>query len=313
MSRARSRSPRGGKKPVLPDGLKNPNFEALAEDHFFHIEDAGLNTRVDLKAKLGDVKFVLMGGPPERAEFMAEKLSSTFGLAAEAMGSKERYRLIKVGPVMAISHGIGMPSMSIVLHELTKALHYAGCKDVTYVRLGTSGGVGVEPGTLVVASHGVNAALECKYETTVLGKKKAFDTAFDPEVAEELAAAAKRVGHPVVIAKTMATDDYYEEQARLDGALATGYTESEKMAFLKQVYDSGVRNMEMEGTALAAFCGRTGIRGALICAALLDRLKGDQTPEQASPEQISAWNQGTIHAVIEWLRTKLPTNDAAGR
>jgi len=313
MSRARTRSPKRDEKPVLPDGLKNPHFEDLTEDHFFHIEDACLNARVDLKAKLGDVKFVLMGGPPERAEFMADKLSSAFGLAAEALGSRERYRLIKVGPVMAISHGIGMPSMLIVLHELTKALHYAGCTDVTYVRLGTSGGIGVEPGTLVVASHGVNAALETKYEATVLGKKKAFDTAFDFEIAEELVAAAKRIGLPAVIAKTLATDDYYEEQARLDGALATGYTESEKMAFLQQVYESGVRNMEMEGTALAAFCCRTGIRGALICAALLDRLKGDQTPEQASPEQISSWNHGTINAVIEWLRTKLPADVSAGQ
>jgi len=290
---------------VLPESLLNKNFQALPEDHFFHIEDDSLNTKVNLKEKLGDIKYVLMGGPPERAVSMAEKVSKAFGWQPQPMGSRERYRLIKVGPVLTLSHGIGMPSMSIVLHEVTKVLHYAGCTDVVFVRIGTSGGIGVVPGTLVVASHGVNSSLECKFETTVLGKKRSYDTTFDPKVSEELVDAAKRVGLPVILAKTFASNDYYEEQGRLDGALNTGYSEAEKMAWLKTVHDSGVRNMEMETTCLAAFCNRTGIRGATICAALLDRLKGDLTLEQVTPEQISTYNASTMDAVVEWLRGKL--------
>merc|ERR1711972_1204267 len=238
------------------------------------IEDAGLNRDVDLKAKLGDVKFVLMGGPQDRAESWAQRLSKTFGFPVEPMGSRERYTLFKVGPIMAISHGIGMPSMMIVLHELTKVLHYAGCTDVTYVRIGTSGGIGVTPGTLVVASHGVNGLLECKYETSVLGQRKSFDTVFDVETSQELEATAKRMDFPVVIAKTMSTNDYYEEQGRLDGAVEPGYTEEEKFAWLHRVHEGGVRNMEMEAAALAAFCHRTGIRAALICAATAGGLQG---------------------------------------
>uniref|UniRef100_A0A915JYX1 Uridine phosphorylase n=1 Tax=Romanomermis culicivorax TaxID=13658 RepID=A0A915JYX1_ROMCU len=38
-------------------------------------------------------------------------------------------------------HGIGIPSTTIMLHEMFKLLQYAGCKDVTFVRLGTSGGI----------------------------------------------------------------------------------------------------------------------------------------------------------------------------
>jgi len=295
---------------VLPDDCRNKRFEALAEDHFLHIEDAGLNRGVDLKAKLGDVKFVLIGGPQDRAESWAERLSKTFGFPVEPMGSRERYALFKVGPIMAISHGIGMPSMMIVLHELTKVLHYAGCTDVTYVRIGTSGGIGVTPGTLVVASHGVNGLLECKYETTVLGQRKSFDTVFDVQTSQELEATAKRMNFPVVIAKTMSTNDYYEEQGRLDGAVEPGYTEEEKFAWLHSVHESGVRNMEMEATALAAFCHRTGIRAALICSALLDRLKGDQTQGQASAEQMCEWNGRTTEVVLEWLRGKVDAKAA---
>lgn len=39
-------------------------------------------------------------------------------------------------------HGMGVPSISIMLHELIKLLHHAQCRDVVLFRLGTSGGVG---------------------------------------------------------------------------------------------------------------------------------------------------------------------------
>lgn len=37
---------------------------------------------------------------------------------------------------------MGVPSISIMLHELIKLLHHAQCHDVILFRLGTSGGVG---------------------------------------------------------------------------------------------------------------------------------------------------------------------------
>lgn len=37
---------------------------------------------------------------------------------------------------------MGVPSISIMLHELIKLLHHAQCRDVVLFRLGTSGGVG---------------------------------------------------------------------------------------------------------------------------------------------------------------------------
>lgn len=37
---------------------------------------------------------------------------------------------------------MGVPSISIMLHELIKLLHHARCCDVTIIRIGTSGGIG---------------------------------------------------------------------------------------------------------------------------------------------------------------------------
>jgi len=43
---------------------------------------------------------------------------------------------------------MGAPSLSILLHELAKLLHHAKAKDVIFMRMGTCGGLGLEPGIL---------------------------------------------------------------------------------------------------------------------------------------------------------------------
>lgn len=42
-------------------------------------------------------------------------------------------------------HGMGIPSISIMLHELIKLLYHAKCSDITIIRIGTSGGIGISP------------------------------------------------------------------------------------------------------------------------------------------------------------------------
>ena len=41
---------------------------------------------------------------------------------------------------------MGVPSMTIMLHEVIKMLYYAGAKDATIIRIGTSGGIGMSVG-----------------------------------------------------------------------------------------------------------------------------------------------------------------------
>ncbi len=42
--------------------------------------------------------------------------------------------MFKVGPVLSISHGMGVPSLSILLHEVLKLLAHAGAKDPIFFR-----------------------------------------------------------------------------------------------------------------------------------------------------------------------------------
>lgn len=69
---------------------------------------------------------------------------------------------------------------------------------------------------------------------------------------------------PVVMGNTLCTDDFYEEQARIDGAFCE-FTDDERMAYLEKCYRAyGVRNFEMESLAFAALTYHAGIKGILI-------------------------------------------------
>lgn len=64
-------------------------------------------------------------------------------------------------------------------------------------------------------------------------------------------------------------------QGRLDGAFCD-FTESDKMQYLNRIHKAGVVNIEMESLSFAALTHHAGIKSAVICVTLMDRLKGDQ-------------------------------------
>ena len=75
---------------------------------------------------------------------------------------------------------------------------------------------------------------------------------------------------------------FFIGQSRIDGAFCD-FTEQHRADHLKKLNAAGVDNIEMECTAIASLCHRAGVRAAIVCVALLDRLEGtDQvviTPE----------------------------------
>lgn len=76
-----------------------------------------------------------------------------------------------MGPVLSISHGMGVPSIGILLHEVIKLMYHAKCKDPVFIRIGTCGGIGIEGGTVVVSTEGVDGQLRNTYEMVCMRKK----------------------------------------------------------------------------------------------------------------------------------------------
>ena len=63
--------------------------------------------------------------------------------------------MYKVGPILTLNHGMGFGSLAIALHEVAKLLRYAEAKDYCFVRMGTSGGLGAEPGDVIITREGM--------------------------------------------------------------------------------------------------------------------------------------------------------------
>ncbi|TNN19650.1 Uridine phosphorylase 2 [Schistosoma japonicum] len=256
----------------------NYHLDELDEDVFHHL---GFSTKsFDFKEKFGDVKFVCICGSSSRIHKFAISMAKTASLELplkNLAGPNARFVLYKVDHVLFADHGLGIPSTLILMHELTKLLHYAKCKNVLFIRLGTSGGLGVKPGTVVLSNSCVNTKFEPYNELCILGKTVRRPTEVDINAIHELEKLSKNLllKCSVVVGGTMSANDFYEEQARLDGAICN-FSEKQKLDYLQSAYDHGIRNIEMEGTAIAAHCNLVGHRAILVCVTLVNRLTSDQ-------------------------------------
>ncbi|XP_053554294.1 uridine phosphorylase 2 [Bombina bombina] len=283
-------------KPNLPErdtygnnGLvlvKNPHLDLMSEDFLYHF-DLGTKTH-DLPSMFGDVKFVCVGGSANRMRAFALFIHKELGLGADSnnitdiCAGTDRYSMYKAGSVLSISHGMGIPSISIMLHELIKLLHHAKCRDVVIMRIGTSGGIGIEPGTVVVTDVAVDAFFRPQFEQIILDKVVVRNTELHQGLANDIVQCSKEIpGFSTIIGHTMCTYDFYEGQGRLDGALCS-FSKEEKFEYLRKAYDAGVRNIEMESSVFAAMCHLCGLKAAVVCVTLLDRLEGDQINQSHS-------------------------------
>lgn len=196
---------------------------------------------------------------------------------------------------------MGVPSMSIMLHEVTKILHYAGVQKADYIRIGSSGGIGVPPGTVVITRTALNGELEPFLTLTVLGKPVRRAAHLSAAFIEDLLAVAEP-GIAVVVGATVCADDFYEGQGRTDGAICE-HSPDERRAFLQRARQVGVLNIEMESLVFAAFTMRLGIRATVLCATYVNRLESDQIT--ASHETLDEYSDRPQRLAIRYMRKQL--------
>merc|ERR1719454_1137847 len=148
---------------------------------------------------------------------------------------------------------MGIGSASIMMNEILKLIHYCKLENVEIIRMGSSGGLGVKPGTLIVTEKAFDPLLENAYTLIQCGKQIKLKAEADSELSQSLIDTGLRLGLKIEKGNTISTDDYYEAQARWDGAFCD-FSEQEKMDYLTRAHDEfGVRNFEMEATMLLAF------------------------------------------------------------
>ncbi|CAD6994306.1 uridine phosphorylase 1 isoform X1 [Ceratitis capitata] len=300
---------------------KNPNLEQMTSDFLYHLAVNIPDTKnpTDIKNQFGHIKVVCLGGKDARMRELAKYIHEN--VYNGKSGSKyekdifedgHRYAGFIVGSVLCVSHGVGSSTMSVVLHELIKLVRYAKCVDPLFIRIGTSGGLGVKPGTVVVSRKGYNGLLCSEYEIAILGERVSRPAYFDERLRKDLLDAAtspdggEENAFSVIEGNTMGTDCFYEGQGRLDGAScmkANGepYTKADKLNFLKRCHDEcGIRNIEMEAPMFAALTLHCGIRAADVCVTLLNRLEGDQV--NSTKAQLKDFEERPFRLVARFIK-----------
>ena len=99
----------------------------------------------------------------------------------------------------------------------------------------------------------------------------------------------------------MATDDFYEEQGRTDGAFGD-YSVQESRKYLSSLHEAGVTNIEMESNCFMALCRKANLHYGVINVGLVDRLQTDKVVTRQSYNQYIA-NMKAF--VLEYVKHKI--------
>ncbi len=290
-------------------GFLDGVLDGSREDVYYHFGVVSSDPVLD---GLRGVRAVIMAGSGARIREFAERWSQlNGGSEIVAFPKEDRFVTRYTAGVLFASHGMGMPSASIAVQELMRLVFFLKCgdldalDDVFWCRVGTSGGVGLPGGTVVVSSEGLMADLKPYRLLRGAAGQYWFDGRFPAETREAILAANAGVADlRLVSGKTVAGNEFFLEQFRLDGAVCFETPET-KMVWLRWLNDHGVRNIEMEGAMFAGYLNHWGFpRFAMICCTLLNRLDGDQVTATAA--ELQKFSEDSGIALFNYLRANLP-------
>jgi uridine phosphorylase len=285
----------------------DPVLAGEQTDVYYHF---GVSSDDPILEKLRDVRAIVLAGPGGRIiEFVQRWSEERGGAEVVAFPKEDRFITRYCDGVLFASHGMGMPSASIAVQELMRMVFllkggdHDAMSEVFWVRVGTSGGVGLPAGTVVVTTDGVMADLK-PYRLLQGGSGEYwFDGTFPADIAGAIMAASAGSGIPLAMGRTVAGNEFFLEQYRLDGAVCFETPES-KMAWLEWIDSAGVRNIEMEGAMLAGYLNHWGFpKFAMICVTIVNRLEGDQVTATGADlaeyrERIGAVLFNYLHATV---------------
>jgi uridine phosphorylase len=296
---------------VRTDGINHAFLDGVLngshEDVYYHF---GVSSSDAILEDLHGLRAVVMAGSGERIKEFAETWSSANdGTPIVAFPKEDRFVTRYTNGVLFCSHGMGMPSASIAVQEAMRLVYFLKRGDldalsrIFWARVGTSGGVGLPAGTVVVSSEGVMADLK-PYRLLRGGDGfHWFDGTFPEATRQAILDANDGSDVHIEVGRTVAGNEFFLEQFRIDGAISFETLES-KMAWLQWLHDNGVRNIEMEGAMFAGYLNFWGFPSfAMICATLLNRLEGDQVT--SSPEQLHRYSEDSGRVLFAYLASLL--------
>ena len=272
-------------------------------DHLYHLGLSSISPEVNL---MKDIKAVIMSGSRDRVKRMAKTYITKNKITKiHKLKKDERFYGVYVDDVLFISHGMGMPSMSICLQEVLKLIYYAkkgkmkDIKNVFICRIGTSGGFNIPSGSLVLSSDSCLADLSPYYTRRLEGRIEYEKVSYNKNLIKDIIKANPDT--KIEVGTTISCDDFYLEQLRSDGAIIH-LKKDEKEKLFKTFVNLNVKNMEMEAAALAAICKDFGHNNfSTICCTLVDRYNLDQVT--STPKELKQFSINAENVIFNYLKT----------
>lgn len=267
-------------------GYRFPRDKAFAQSQFHH------------------VRVVLLCGTISRAK----KLAQCFGNDACQYDYSRTDRftvLLPVPSVLIATHGIGLGSIDCLLNDLHHLLTISTVSNFCYLRIGSSGGLGISPGTIVVTRNALNGCLKPEMSLAVLGSTTYLPAKLDISLSQKLFTfLEEQSSFQCVMGDTLCAETFFDTQARTDGANPL-FSSDQADAFLKHCHKVGVKNIEMESLPLATFATRTRVPAAVVCATFVDRLVNQTPTEHAA--KLAEYENNVVIGVTEFVKKTFVT------
>ncbi len=216
-----------------------------------------------IDCKPGDVaRYVLTPGDPARVN----KFASLWDSSREVANHREYHTMTGVYKgvdISCVSTGIGSPSLTIAIDELSRI----GVD--TFIRVGTTGGIqkGQQLGDLVISTGAVR--LDGASKDLVIPE---YPAVANYEVVMALIQAAEELGVRYHVGITASTDTFYAGQGRPG---LNNYIPNFKKTILEDMQMAGVQNFEMEVAPLLTFASMFGKRAGAICVIIANRVTNE--------------------------------------
>lgn len=301
-------------QPIAGSPIQNAHIDEIENDYLYHFN---IDTNLNLKQIFGKVNIVITAGDSGRITKLAQKLLDIYknkddyevendranehGILTNLTRGGGRFVLYCVDHILLFNHGMGSGSCSIAFHEIFKLLHYSKVDrdNIRFIRIGTCGGVGVEPGTICFTRNAMTETLDTMFPFVECGQIYRVPMILSKPLTDAIIDVAKEKGIPYEVGNTLGTNDFYLGQGRLDGAFCN-YNENDKRNFLVKLSENGVKNIEMESHTFSAFCTRAKVQGAVMCVALVNRMIDDQI--RSTAEERGQWVENSLEVLIEFCQ-----------
>jgi uridine phosphorylase len=217
------------------------------------------------KDMIEGAEYVLLPGDPHRSESIAKAFDPNAKFLADSREHISYLANFHGNKILICSTGVGAPNVGITIEELAPI----GIK--YYLRVGTCGAIQtpIQLGDVVISTSCVRLEGASKDYAPI-----EYPAVSSFELTHDMIEGAKKSGAPFHIGITASTDTFWQGQERYDSY--TGYLLRSKRGAMDEWRALGVKNFEMEASALFVMASTMGLHAACICGVVAVRAESEK-------------------------------------